>query len=126
MCTLLLVDDNTIPQTNLKAIIGNNDVQTTVAASAKEALEMRDRLTSDCMVGDPGLPVMSGVDLIEKIKANPNSRGLSIIVYTAKDLLKEEESRLRHLTENILIKDFRSPERLLDETALLLHRNASR
>src|SRR4051812_33273066 len=78
------------------------------------------------MVVDLGLPDMSAVDLIEKIKGNPNSRALPIIVYTAKDLMKEEESRLRHLTENILIKDVRSPERLLDETALLLHRNASR
>jgi HAMP domain-containing protein/signal transduction histidine kinase/CheY-like chemotaxis protein len=126
MRNLLLVEDDAIQQTNLCDIIGNGDVHTTVAASAKEALEMLQSQNFDCMVVDLGLPDMSGVDLIEKIKSNPESRGLPIIVYTAKDLMKEEESRLRHLTENILIKDVRSPERLLDETALLLHRNASR
>jgi CheY-like chemotaxis protein len=69
---------------------------------------------------------MPGVDLIEQIKNQPESRSTPIVVYTAKELLKEEEARLRRLAENILVKDVRSPERLLDETSLLLHRNASR
>jgi CheY-like chemotaxis protein len=78
------------------------------------------------MVLDLGLPDMSGVELLEKIKNEPQSRKIPIIIYTARDLLHEEELRLRRLAENIVLKDVRSPERLLDETALLLHRNAAK
>ena len=68
------------------------------------------------MVLDLGLPDMSGVELIEQVKQQSQSRSLPIIVYTAKDLLLEEKMRLKALAESILIKDVRSPERLLDET----------
>jgi CheY-like chemotaxis protein len=69
---------------------------------------------------------MSGTELIEQIKKSEQSRGLPIVIYTARDLLAEESARLKQLAESILIKDVRSPERLLDETAKLLHRNVSR
>jgi CheY-like chemotaxis protein len=69
---------------------------------------------------------MSGVELLEKIKNEPKSRSIPIIIYTARDLLQEEETQLRRLAENIVVKDVRSPERLLDETSLLLHRNTAK
>jgi len=69
---------------------------------------------------------MPGTELLEKIKQGPASRSLPIVIYTARELLEEEEARLKGLAESILIKDARSPEHLLDETALLLHRNVSK
>jgi len=69
---------------------------------------------------------MSGTALLEQIKQSSASRTLPIVIYTARELLEEEASRLKGLAEAILIKDVRSPERLLDETALLLHRNVSK
>ena len=74
------------------------------------------------MVLDLGLPDMSGFELLEKIKQEPSLRKLPIIIYTGKELTKQEETELRRMAETIIIKDVRSPERLFDETALFLHR----
>src|SRR5207244_4020941 len=76
----------------------------------------------DCMVVDLGLPDMSGFDLLERLKKELGLYDLPVIVYTAKELSAKEETRLRRLAESIIIKDARSPERLLAETALFLHR----
>ena len=58
-------------------------------------------------------------------RSSPQLRSLPIIVYTAKDLSAKEETQLKQLAQTIILKDVRSPERLLDETALFLHRNAA-
>jgi CheY-like chemotaxis protein len=126
MRNLLLVEDDEVQQMSMRELIGNGDVRTTIAASGKEALEALQAQKFDCVVLDLGLPDMSGMEWLEKVKNEPQSRTLPIIVYTARDLLKEEEVKLKALAECILIKDVRSPERLLDETALLLHRNAAK
>jgi CheY-like chemotaxis protein len=80
----------------------------------------------DCMILDLGLPDMPGLELLEQIKKRDATRTLPIIVYTAKDLEKEEEARLKDLAESTLIRYVRSPERLLDEATLLLHSNAAK
>ncbi len=126
MRNLLLIEDDEVQQMNIRELIGNGDVKTTVVGTGKDALDALHAGKYDCMVLDLGLPDMSGVELLEKIKNEPHSRAIPIIIYTARDLLQEEEVRLRRLAENIVLKDVRSPERLLDETALLLHRNASK
>jgi len=123
---LLLVEDDEIQTMSIRELIGNGDVQTTVVGTGKEALAALEAGTYDCMVLDLGLPDMSGTALLEQIKQSSSSRTLPIVVYTARELLEEEASRLKGLAEVILIKDVRSPERLLDETALLLHRNVSK
>jgi CheY-like chemotaxis protein len=74
------------------------------------------------MVLDLGLRDMSGFELLERVKADPAIRELPIIVYTGKDLSSQEETQLRRYAETIIIKDVKSPDRLLDETALFLHR----
>jgi len=122
---LLVVEDDEIQRSSIVDVIGNGDVHTTLAASGGEALEALSKENFDCMVLDLGLPDMSGVELLEQIKNNL-SRKLPVIIYTARDLMQEEEVRIKQLAESIVIKDARSPERLLDETALFLHRNVSR
>jgi CheY-like chemotaxis protein len=123
---LLLVEDDEVQTMHIRELIGNGDVKTTVVSSGKEALAAIHSDKYDCMVLDLGLPDMSGTELLEQIKNSPTSRSLPIIIYTARDLLEEESARLKRLAEAILIKDVRFPERLLDETALLLHRNVSK
>src|SRR3989442_14942827 len=78
------------------------------------------------MVVDFALPDMSGFDLLEGLKKELGLYDLPIIVYTGKELSPKEETRLRKLSESIIIKDARSPERLLAETALFLHRKSEK
>jgi CheY-like chemotaxis protein len=124
--SLLLVEDDEIQTMSIRDLIGNGDVKTTVVNSGKDALLALQAEKYDCMILDLGLPDMSGAQLLEHIKNSVESRTLPIIIYTAKDLLDEEAAKLKHLAESILIKDVRSPERLLDETALVLHRNVTK
>ena len=88
----------------------------------REAAEGRDAAleerTFDCMVLDLGLPDIPGLQLIHQIEHDLHLRDLPIIVYTGKELSKQEETELRMVAEAIVVKGVKSPERLLDETAL--------
>jgi CheY-like chemotaxis protein len=76
----------------------------------------------DCVVLDLRLPDMTGFELLEKVQAEPALNGLPVVVFTGKELSTDEESRLKSMAKSIVLKDVQSPERLLDETALFLHR----
>ena len=120
---LLIVEDDEVQQLNIREIIGDgNDVQITVVGTGAAALEAMQNETFDCMVLDLGLPDMTGFQLIEKIESNFGLVDLPIIVYTAKELSPREETQLKRVAETIIVKDVRSMDRLLAETALFLHR----
>jgi CheY-like chemotaxis protein len=124
--TLLVVEDDEVQRRSIAELIGESDVQITGAATAQEALEKLKNGRFDCMVLDLGLPDMSGFQLMEQMKKEPSLRTLPVIVYTGRDLTKKEETMLKRVAKTINVKDVRSPERLLDETALFLHRVQSR
>ncbi|MEC4814311.1 MAG: response regulator [Scytonema sp. PMC 1069.18] len=119
---LLVVEDDDNQRHSIVELIGNSDVATTAVSNGAEALDAVRNGYFDCVVLDLGLPDMNGFDLIEQIKQQPNGEALPIIVYTARELTRTEDTRLRRLAETVIVKDVRSPERLLDETALFLHR----
>jgi CheY-like chemotaxis protein/signal transduction histidine kinase/HAMP domain-containing protein len=119
---LLVVEDDATAQQSIVELIGDGDVQTTTVGTGEEALEALQTGRYDCMVLDLGLPDMTGFQLITRVKSEIGLRKLPTIVYTGKQLTKREEAELGRLAESVVIKDARSPERLLDETALFLHR----
>lgn len=119
---LLVIEDDPTQANSIIELIGNGDVQSTATHTGAEALEILRLTPYDCVVLDLGLPDMNGFDLIEQIKQDPRLVKLPIIVYTGKELSRQEETQLKRLAETIIVKDVRSPERLLDETALFLHR----
>ncbi|MGF2040141.1 MAG: response regulator [Nostoc sp. CmiVER01] len=119
---LLIVEDDPVQAQSIIELIGNGDVHSTAVGTGAEALSILRSHHFDCMVLDLGLPDMSGFTLIEEIKQESRLLKLPIIVYTGKELSRQEETQLRGLAETIIIKNVRSPERLLDETALFLHR----
>ena len=119
---LLVVEDDEAAQRSIAELIGTEDVQTTTVGSGEEALQALQSGHYDCMVLDLGLPDMTGFQLITRVKSEIGLRKLPTIVYTGKQLTKREEAELGRLAESVVIKDARSPERLLDETALFLHR----
>jgi CheY-like chemotaxis protein/signal transduction histidine kinase/HAMP domain-containing protein len=119
---LLVVEDDATQRQSIIELIGEGDVEITAVGSAEEAMETLRSTRFDCMVLDLGLTGEDGYKLLERIKADPEIQDLPIIIYTGKDLSQAEETRLRRYAESIIIKDAKSPERLLDETALFLHR----
>ncbi|HVV57078.1 MAG TPA: response regulator [Gaiellaceae bacterium] len=124
---LLVVDDDADQRSSIVELITGDDVEVTAVESSEAALTALESDTRyDCMVLDLKLPKMSGFALLEKVKTDERHRGLPVIVYTGRDLTRREETRLKKYAETIIVKDVRSPERLLDETALFLHRVESK
>ncbi|HEY0986586.1 MAG TPA: response regulator, partial [Kofleriaceae bacterium] len=119
---LLVVEDDPTQSQAIADLIGDGDVATTSVASGENALESLQEHNYDCVVMDLRLPGMSGFELIERIKADPRHRRLPVIVYTGRELTDEDKQRLHGLAQTVIIKDVTTMERLLDETALFLHR----
>jgi CheY-like chemotaxis protein len=119
---LLVIEDDETQRMSIIELIGDEDVNITAVATASEALALLAERRFDCVVLDLGLRDMSGFTLLETIKTNPALQNLPVIIYTGKELSQTEETQLRRYAETIIVKDARSPERLLDETALFLHR----
>ncbi|MBS1685850.1 MAG: response regulator [Bacteroidetes bacterium] len=121
---LLIVEDDANARIAMKKLIGNGDVKTYEAKDGAEALDMYTAHHIDCIVLDLGLPDMSGIDLIHSLQKTREPLP-PIIIYTGKELTRAENDELQKYAESIIIKGVKSEERLLDETALFLHRTIS-
>lgn len=119
---LLVVEDDRIQAESIKSLIGNGDVVTTIVATGGDALRELESGKYDCMILDLGLEDMSGFELLDKVGVCPVCSKVPVIIYTGRDLSRKEEEKLRKYTESIIIKGAKSPERLLDESTLFLHR----
>jgi hypothetical protein len=119
---LLVVEDDDTQRMSIVELIGNGDVVTTAVATGAEAISALKEEPFDCMVLDLRLPDMTGFELIETIQKELGRADLPIIIYTGKELTAREETQLRKVADAIIVKEASSPERLLAETALFLHR----
>ncbi len=119
---LLVVEDDEVQRNSIVELIGNDDVRTTAVRTGEEALAELQKDEFDCMVLDLGLPDMTGFQLIQKIRKDDRLTDLPIIIYTGRQLTRKQETELRRVADTIIVKDVQSPERLLDETTLFLHR----
>jgi HAMP domain-containing protein/CheY-like chemotaxis protein len=121
--SLLVVEDDKRQRDAIIDLIGANDVHIVAAETGGEALEALRGAHFDCMVLDLTLPDITGFELLDTIAKDESLRDLPIVVYTAKDLDRKEVSKLKRIAKTVVVKDARSPERLLNETALFLHRS---
>jgi len=119
---LLVVEDNAGEQMSIRELLGSDDLEVTMAAAGKEAIELVTEQSFDCVVLDLSLPDISGFEVLERFAQNPALRDLPVVVFTGKELSPEEDARLHDLARSVVVKGVESPERLLDETALFLHR----
>jgi CheY-like chemotaxis protein/signal transduction histidine kinase len=119
---LLVIEDDPAEQMSIAELIGNSDVEIETAGTGAEALSALRARPFDCVVLDLRLPDVSGFDLLASVQDEPTLRDVPIVVFTGKELSHEEELELRRMAKSIVIKGVQSPERLLDETALFLHR----
>jgi CheY-like chemotaxis protein len=121
--SLLVVDDEQHQRDAIVNLIGDSDLRIVAVETGAAALQALRESHFDCMVLDLTLPDISGFDLLDTIGKDSTLRDLPIVINTAKELSRKEVTKLRRYAKTIVIKDARSPERLLDETALFLHRS---
>ena len=119
---LLIVEDDQLQRESIKALIEGPDVEISAVGSGEEAFKLIKANNYDCVILDLGLHDMSGYELLDKIKQDSDTLRTPIIIYTGRELTKDEEASLKKYTESIIIKGVKSPERLLEETSLFLHR----
>jgi len=119
---LLVVEDNPAEQLSIRELLGYDDIDVTTVSSGEDAIEAVSEQPFDCVVLDLRLPDISGFDVLERFRDTPSLSDLPVIVFTGKELSPEEDARLHALARSVVVKGVESPERLLDETALFLHR----
>jgi HAMP domain-containing protein/signal transduction histidine kinase/DNA-binding response OmpR family regulator len=119
---LLVVEDNPAEQLSIRELLSHDDIDVSTVTTGAEALSIIKEQPFDCVVLDLQLPDMTGFDVLERLRDMPSLTDLPVVVFTGKDLSPEEDARLHVLARSVVVKGVESPERLLDETALFLHR----
>ena len=119
---LLVVEDNPAEQFSIRELLGYDDIDVTVVSTGQEALDKVIQESFDCVVLDLRLPDMSGFEVLERLRDTPSLSDLPVVVFTGRELSSEEDAHLHTLARSVVVKGVESPERLLDETALFLHR----
>ncbi|HEX3651920.1 MAG TPA: HAMP domain-containing protein [Rhizomicrobium sp.] len=119
---LLIVEDNEAEQRTIGALLGHDDIEILTASTGREALTLLGDTICDCVVLDLSLPDMSGFDVLERMRLQHDLSDIPVVVFTGKELSPEEDLQLHSMARSIVVKGVESPERLLDETALFLHR----
>jgi CheY-like chemotaxis protein/signal transduction histidine kinase len=119
---LLVVEDNAAERLSITELLGSQDIEIATADSGSAALSLMRESSFDCVVLDLALPDITGFELLAEVQKDPKLRETPIVVFTGRELTVEEEGELRRQAKSIVLKGVRSPERLLDETALFLHR----
>ena len=119
---LLVIEDNPAEQMSITELLGHDDVEIATARDRSRGARRPPRAAFDCAVLDLRLPDMSGFEVLEHIRDDETLGDLPVVVFTGRELSAEEDARLHMLARSVVVKGVESPERLLDETALFLHR----
>jgi CheY-like chemotaxis protein len=120
-----VIEDDEAERTSIEALLGHDDIDITIASTGSDALESMREMPPDCVVLDLRLPDMSGFEVLERMRSDAQLCDLPVVVFTGKELSPDEEAQLQTVARSIVVKGVESPERLLDETALFLHRVVS-
>jgi HAMP domain-containing protein/CheY-like chemotaxis protein/signal transduction histidine kinase len=119
---LLVVEDNAAERMSIAELLGHDDIDIASAESGQEALSALRNEMFDCVVLDLRLPDMSGFDVLQELRQEAALSEIPVVVFTGRELTAEEDAQLHTMARSIVVKGVESPERLLDETALFLHR----
>ncbi|MDU9413817.1 response regulator [Pseudomonas sp. zfem005] len=119
---VLLVEDDALQRDSIARLIGDDDIEITAVEFGEQALELLRSTLFDCMIIDLKLPDMQGNDLLKRMGSEDICSFPPVIVYTGRNLTRDEEAELMKYSRSIIIKGARSPERLLDEVTLFLHK----
>jgi CheY-like chemotaxis protein len=119
---LLIVEDSPAEQLGIRELLGHDDVEIVGAETGTAALSILRESVIDCVVLDLRLPDMSGFELLDELRDDAELSHVPVVVFTGRELSPDEDARLHTMARSVVVKGVESPERLLDETALFLHR----
>jgi CheY-like chemotaxis protein len=119
---LLVVEDNPAEQLSIRELLNYDDIEIDTAGTGRGALNSLRAQQYDCVVLDLRLPDMTGFEVLEEIRRDDALADVPVVVFTGRELSAEEDAQLHTIARSIVVKGVESPERLLDETALFLHR----
>ncbi|WP_409363561.1 HAMP domain-containing protein [Bradyrhizobium sp. AUGA SZCCT0240] len=119
---LLIVEDNAAEQMSIKALLDHVDIEILTSDTGAGALSTLRDNPCDCVVLDLRLPDMSGFEVLDQIRNDEALSNVPVVVFTGRELSAEEDAELHTMARSIVVKGVESPERLLDETSLFLHR----
>jgi CheY-like chemotaxis protein/signal transduction histidine kinase len=122
---LLVVEDNAAERLGITELLGHEDIDILAVETGNEALAALREQDIDCVVLDLRLPDMSGFDLLSQLRDEAELADIPVVVFTGRELSPEEDAQLHTMARSVVVKGVESPERLLDETALFLHRIVS-
>jgi CheY-like chemotaxis protein/signal transduction histidine kinase len=122
---LLVVEDNTAEQMGVTELLGHDDIDIATVSTGTDALSALREEPADCVVLDLKLPDMSGFEVLERIRDDASLCDVPVVVFTGRELSPDEDAQLHTMARSVVVKGVESPERLLDETALFLHRVVS-
>jgi HAMP domain-containing protein/CheY-like chemotaxis protein/signal transduction histidine kinase len=119
---LLIVEDNAAEQMSITELLGHDDIEIVTADTGADALSTLRNQPCDCVVLDLRLPDMSGFEVLDRLRKDETLSNVPVVVFTGRELSAEEDAELHTMARSIVVKGVESPERLLDETSLFLHR----
>jgi HAMP domain-containing protein/signal transduction histidine kinase/DNA-binding response OmpR family regulator len=118
--SLLVIENDERRRRAIVKLIGTGDVRTTSVKSGEEALARLAAESFDCAIIGAELPEVSA--LAGRFASEACLNHLPLVIYSHRKLGQEEEQSLRQATRGGVAKLVSTPEHLLNETGLFLHR----
>jgi CheY-like chemotaxis protein len=119
---LLVIEDNAAEQLSITTLLEHDDIEIVTAGTGAEGLDLLNEQRFDCVVLDLRLPDMSGFEVLDALRSDDSLSEIPVVVFTGRELSADEDAQLHTMARSIVVKGVESPERLLDETSLFLHR----
>ena len=119
---ILVIEDDKGSQQAISKILESSGLHIKCVGSGEEALAEISSNTYDCVILDLTLPGLSGFDVLKKMTERDTDKHPPVIIYTSRELADDEQKELEKYAASIIIKGTGSPERLLDDVSLFLHK----
>ena len=118
---VMIVDDDALVREIIKAKLISKGVEVIEATNGQEALNKAQQERPQLIVLDIMMPGMSGFDVCERLKANPQTVNVPILFLTSRGDQADRERAMRLGALDFFMKPF-SPQKLSEKVLEIIHR----
>lgn len=119
---VLVIEDQVLQSNELTEQLIKKGAKVSQAYTGAEARQMLDESIFDCIILDLKLPDISGFELLDEIKSNPDTKDVPVIINTAMELDKDKMASIMRYSQAMVLKSNKSNDRLLDEVSLFMNK----